>query len=129
VESAGQYLNKYIRPTCGNFLLLVVVVYLLGFGTSFPTILGFAPLLEKEDPVFNSHVIPLRNAINFVNKLISIRFSGTTGDKRLELCQNLVSLISHSKLYFVNPYDEIFQNNFITFKEKVETAIRCYLPP
>jgi len=44
------------------------------------------------------------------------------------LRQDLVSLISHSRMYFVNSDDDYIRNTFFMFKEKVEMAIQSFIP-
>jgi len=65
-----------------------------------------------------------KSAISLVNKLMGLQ-TDISKESLTGLQQNLVSLISHSKMYFVNPNDDNVKNTFFISLD----SNSCPLPP
>lgn len=67
------------------------------------------------------HVI--QNIERLIQEMKAIRDNNSVG-----LRKDLVSLVSHSKMHFVNPDDQYIKKQFFLLLDKVESAVANYVP-
>eukprot|EP01125_Pyxidicula_operculata_P017318 TRINITY_DN6066_c0_g1_i1.p1 TRINITY_DN6066_c0_g1~~TRINITY_DN6066_c0_g1_i1.p1 ORF type:complete len:1343 (-),score=351.14 TRINITY_DN6066_c0_g1_i1:708-4736(-) len=85
--------------------------------------------MDQRDRVkFNEATIKTNESVQKLVNIVPPSKLDSNSDPVFQLRQNLVSLISHSKMFFVNNDDEYLKQSFSTFKDKVERALLLYIP-